>query len=63
MTCWRSINYAATFYGKSIQQITRWCKDGTLADAKVPVYQDKSKRWWIYIPEEDLKTTQNYLTL
>jgi hypothetical protein len=51
---WRSVCYAAQFYKRTPRQIKNWCTNGTFAEANIPVYQDKSKRWWVCIPQENL---------
>ena len=48
---WRSVAYAAKFYGKTERRIRQMCSRGEFADFKIPVYQDRSKRWWIALEE------------
>lgn len=53
---WRSTTFAAKFYGKTRQRIIQWCNEGIFAGRGIPVYQDASKRWWIAINENSVKT-------
>lgn len=52
---WRSVAYAAKYYGRVERVIQRWCKNGTLASAKIPVFRDVSGRWWICLPASEDK--------
>ena len=49
---WRSTAFAARFYGRTQRRIRQWCTQGRFAALNVPVYQDKSGRWWVYIQED-----------
>lgn len=53
---WRSVSFAAQFYGKTERRIRQWCATGFFAKRGVPVYQDKSNRWWIALDENSAKT-------
>ena len=55
MVIWRSVAYAAKFYGIHEKSLINWIKRGRFFSVGIPVYQDKSKRWWIAIPEDDKK--------
>jgi hypothetical protein len=50
---WRSVSFAAKFYGRTERRIRQWCTDGTLASIHIPTYQDSSKRWWILIESKN----------
>jgi hypothetical protein len=47
------VKYAAKFYGRTERGIIKRCMNGTFAEAKIPIYKDKSRRWWILIPKEN----------
>jgi hypothetical protein len=53
---WRSTTFAAQFYGKTRRRIVQWCHDGIFTGRGIPVYQDASKRWWIALVENGVKT-------
>jgi hypothetical protein len=55
MVIWRSVAYAARFYGIKEDSVLKWIKRGRFFSVGIPVYQDKSHRWWIAIPEEKEK--------
>jgi hypothetical protein len=50
---WRSVSFAAKFYGRTERRIRQWIVQGRFASLNIPVYQDKSGRWWIAINEEN----------
>jgi hypothetical protein len=46
---WRSLAYAAKFFGRTEQRIRQWCATGRFAALGIPVFQDRQKRWWILL--------------
>jgi hypothetical protein len=50
---WRSVQYAAKFYGITERGVRQWCTRGRFASLSIPIYQDRSRRWWIAIPKEE----------
>jgi len=58
---WRSVPYAAKFFGKTERCIRQWCSApatssaanaGTFAAFGIRTYQDSSNRWWILLKED-----------
>jgi hypothetical protein len=52
LVIWRSVPYAAKFYGIKKDTVLHWIWRGRFASVDIPVYQDKSNRWWIAIPQD-----------
>jgi hypothetical protein len=49
---WRSVEYAARYYGRSPITIQHWCQSGTFAEFNIPVYKDVRGRFWICVPAD-----------
>lgn len=47
---WRSLSYAADFFGRSVITIRHWCADGMFLTASIATYKDTRGRWWIALP-------------
>ena len=50
---WRSTTFAAGFYQRTRRRIVQWCVEGRFTSIGIPVYQDASRRWWIYMDASD----------
>jgi hypothetical protein len=48
---WVPIPDACAYFQRGREQIRKWCLDGTFAAAKIPVYQDRKRQWWIRLPD------------
>jgi hypothetical protein len=49
VSSWRSIEFAARFYGRSKRQIRNYCNFGLFARRGIHTYRDSRGRWWILI--------------
>jgi len=63
---WRSVPYAARFFGKTERCIRQWCSSaagskarnaGIFAALGVRTYQDSLNRWWILLRDDDSSLT------
>lgn len=46
---WVTVQEAAAFYNRSVQQIRAWCRNGTFSEAHVPLHWD-GHMWYIRLP-------------
>lgn len=53
---WRSVPFVAKLYKRTPRRIRQLCERGFFAKKGIPVYQDKSNRWWVALTEKQVQS-------
>jgi hypothetical protein len=49
---YRSVSYAARFFGRAERTIRYWAQFGVFATLNIPIFKDRKGRLWIRIPSD-----------